>query len=418
MKTIYKLSIFYPLLMLGACASEDSSELDAPLDTDSPRIVVFGGTTAPGVTRADEFPEPSNYGICNANKVRILPYKVESSTLSASDLKPYAGFSTNWPPSTQLDLELANQLNYRDKWTSSSELRLKFEKSKYVGYAFPAIAFRDTDDEKFKLMIPDKVGGYVGTILNVTKAEETPELYYGRLKPKEINNDKIILYDKFDKYGLSYIYGKDVWVDCQLEGSLYRIVSKLNVDISEINPNVKKLEMVLSNVPITIGLNREHRSSLSESQSGSDHGFYYPVLAAADDPNLNYHCENATTVCSMSHFEDGRAHLSTFLLPSSKGRTVTINATIHNPTNDRDTVISRTLRAGKDYKLDLPTSKVYYSQEELPVYTEATYEFMSYSNVRVNVSGKFSDIFSEQSKPNVVIEICPYYDGQHDISIN
>lgn len=411
--------------MLGACASEDTPELDAPLDTDSPRIVVFGGTAAPGVTRADEFPEPSNYGTCNANKVRILQFQGESSNaLSASDLKPYTGFWTNGSLSNQLDLDLNNQLNYRDKWTSSSELSLRFKISTYVGYAFPAIAFRDIDDNKFKLTIPDKKGGYVGTTLNVTNAEDTPELYYGRLKPKEINNDQIISYKNFDKYGFIDRHSYNGSVDCQLEGSLYRIVSKLNVDISEINPNVKNLEMVLSNVPITIGLNREHRSSLTELQSASDHGFYYPVLAAADDPNANYHCMDSTTVCTVSDFEDGRAHLSTFLLPSTMGRTVTIKATINTPyiennvTKYKESVVTRTLRAGKDYKLDLPTSKVYYSQEELPVYTESTYEFMSYSNVRVNVSGKFSDIFSEQSKPNVVIEICPYYDGQHDISIN
>lgn len=405
MKTLYKLSIFYTILMLAACAEEDTPEIGAPnVDYDSPRIVVFGGGYVPGVTRAgnDSFTEPSNYGTCNANKIRILQFRgtnTANNGISSGDLKSYNGFYINGNFTSQLDLDLENRLNYRDKCTSSSIMNISFSKGYYTGYAFPAIAYSDKDGNIFDFSIPGDEK-YRDTTLKVNNAEETPELYFGRLRL--VNNN--INYSYSEKEGITNQYngGTSNRYDCQLEGVLYRIVSQLNVNISDINPNVKNLEMYLSNVPIKIGLYADHRSSVSAS--GSDHGYYYPVMAASDttDKTNPHHIMKPTKVCSVSEFKDGNARLSTFILPSKVGRTVTIKATLNkayfdaekNTTLYNDTVISRTLKAGKDYNLDLPTSKVYFSNKELPVYKEATSEFMSYSNVRVNVSGRFSDIFS------------------------
>lgn len=421
MKTLKKISIYFPLLMLAACAAEEAQELDSPIDNDTPRIVVLGGSTAPGATRADEFPEPSNLGVCNANKLRILQFRAAKRgiavVLSSSDLK-LSDFFINGEFKSQLDLDLINQLNYRDKWTTST-VTLNFSSTYKTGYAFPAIAYTDTDVNDFELSTSS---GYSGTTLKITNAEFTPELYFGRLKPGNNN------YNYSDEEGFIYHYNGDISTlvdnNCQLEGSLYRIVSQINVNINDINPNVEKLEMFLSNVPIRIRLWEQHRSSVTDE--GSDHGYFYPVFPSQNlYENSLDHCIEQTKVCSASEFKDGNVRLSTFLLPSTQGRTVTIEATIKKPyienniTLYKDTVISRTLRAAKNYNLDLATSKVYFSEKELPVYKAATGEFMSYSNVRVNVSGSFSEIFSEQSESNVVIEICPYYDAVHkEITIN
>lgn len=413
MKTMKKLSIYFLLFVLVACSTDGTPKLESPIDKDTPKIVVFGGSTVPGVTRTDDFPEPRNYGACNANKLRILQFRGVSDlnkSISSGDLGP----SDFWGEAKkQLDIELKNQLNYRDKWTNYT-LTLFTTKSKNTGYAFPAIAYTDTDADAFAL--PES-STYSGTILKITNAEYTPELYFGRLKPA---NDSYYYSDSegfVSKYngGNSNLYD----FNCQLEGSLYRIVSQLNVNISDINPNVDKLEMFLSNVPIRIRLWEKHRSSVADK--GFDHGYFYPIFPSSNmSEGTQDHCTKPTKVCSVSEFKDGTARLSTFLLPSTEGRTVTIQATIKKPyienntTLYKDTVISRTLAATQDYCLDLSTSKVYFSEKELPVYKAATGEFMSYSNVRVNVSGSFSKIFYERSVSNVVIENCPNYDSCHD----
>lgn len=409
--------------MLAACAAENAPEFEVPEASDAAKIVVFGGSTAPGSTRADEFQEPTQLGVCKADHIKILTFKgttTSGNSIAAGDLK-ILGIPEE-------DTKLINQLSYRDRWTTHS-MTLSLRGSLDNWFVFPSIAYNTNDKNNFtlnlvtnstkyndlKLSIPSSVNSN-----SVISQIQTPELYFGRLTPygdnfksKKAHESEEMVY-KYSYKGVTLTED----VNVQLEGRLYRIVSQLNVKISNVYPAVEKLEMYLSNVPTEIGLYAQHRTAVD--QTGVDEGYWYPVVAAKGDAQHKSETGDGILVCSVSDFKDGEAVLSTFLLPSDLGRTVKVKAYIKNEGDVEGGKIierCRLLRASKDYNLDEETSKVYYSSTELPIYKAASSEFMSYSNVRVNVTGNFSDIFSEESESNVVIEICPNYDGYHEINI-
>lgn len=434
--------------MLASCTAEEAVELESPKDSDTPRIVVFGGSTAPGVTRAEEtiFHEPSNIGICNADKLKILSFKgtkTSGSNITAGNLKLLDNAE---------EIEISNNLNYRDKWTSHS-MSVLLDGSQDNWFAFPAIAYNSKDEDKFSFPLETNNPTYNNLKLNIQSATtdseiDIPELYFGRLTPSGKDYESNNLRNAHEAENMVYKYSyKASWEtesdNLQLEGKLYRIVSQLNINISEVSTSVEKIEMYLSNVPTQIGLYAPHRSELGKE--GKDRGYYYPIVEASGN-GQHITTETGILVCTVTNkdFTDGTAKLSTFLLPSDRGRSVTVKAYIKSAEvenvekseeentekskeedeekSDEEIVWktierARTLRASQSYSLDEATSKVYFSSTELPVYNAATSEFMSYPNVRVNVYGKLSEIFSEESDTNVKIEICPYYDGLHTIEI-
>ncbi|MCM1220747.1 MAG: hypothetical protein NC548_40280 [Lachnospiraceae bacterium] len=393
----FKPIIAIPLLWMGACGNTDelmsgTSETDA-----TAKIVICGGSANTGTsTRATTFEEPQNYGSCNANKIRIWTFR---GTHTGGDVEPSVMRGT----AVSYDIDLSKWLNPRDKWTTQS-VDLSISNSTRTGYAFPAIAYSKGDNYTIDSST------YEGMSLSIN-GSNTPELYFGRLKP---NKDSHFSDGKYDLNGISYEINlggnKDV-NGCKLSGTLYRIVSQLNVTVTDVNVEaVDKIEMYLSNVPTQIGLFANHRSDIEIKKGDKnvyhDHGFFYPVVIASGEAQ---HTIGETLVCTKEIDTESNVKLSTFLLPSDRGREIKLKLYL----NDGST-IERTVRTAHDHYLSNETSLVYYSNEPLIAYKASESQFYSYSNVRINVSGKFDDIFAQESNSNVVIEVCPNYDKKHD----
>ena len=127
--------------------------------------------------------------------------------------------------------------------------------------------------------------------------------------------------------------------------------------------------------------------------------------------------------------------LSTFLLPSEKGMHLKMRVYFHNDTdqgNDGGTnpeYKDYDIRPDKSYMLDdgaatyTVAADLHYESEasspDLYIYDSRNGKlcFYSYSNVRVNMSGKLEDIVGETSTSDITIEVEPGFEKVHNIPL-
>lgn len=379
------------LILCNGCSTEDIPEVPS---TDDAYIRIASGVNGPSSRAIDS--EPNVNGQCNADHLTIYSFRGTGvSNVSVDDLKYAEKFETDVDHYSDSPYPY-DPIYPSDKWARKDAV-VTLHNDKRTGFAFPSIAFTKADNKLFSVNASTDML-YKNISLTVT-GDKTPELYFGRLKTSE--------YDLSSNgmFAFPYHAGAAIAKTVHFTGTLYRIVSQINVTITDVNAEmVKKMTMELSNLPTSIGLYATHRSKLGET--GSDHGFHYPITAAKGDTQ---HKNETVTVCETSDFRKGVAKLSTFLLPSEKGRSLNIRIYYKDGTNK-----SYEVRPPKSYYIPAEMSEVYFSSTPLCVYDMTANEFYSFANVRVNINGAFENFFADRFDADMDIEICPRYDRDHN----
>ena len=196
-----------------------------------------------------------------------------------------------------------------------------------------------------------------------------------------------------------------------LYGRLYRIVSQLNVKITDIPADeVEKLELYMYNYPTKITLH-------------GTHGKYYPVTAVTDPAATTGIGADIAPVllAAIGQITTGTVTLSSFLLPSEIGAYLRLRVTYKGGTTKEFNIqpAKSYFLTGTDaavYSVNSPDLK---NGNDLYVYDgrKRKYCFYSYSNVRVNLSGKFENYATETSESDIVIEVEPNFEKHHDFPI-
>lgn len=408
---IYRKVLMAALPAVALCGCDEESLPGAENGGEQPvgesRIEIAGGGPTGNALTARAISEPSRPGYCKANMLKIWEYRgvrISSVTPGTDDMS----YLTEYSP---IAVTHFSGEDYQNKWTSFL-CDCTADGAHNTGFAMPALAYTEADQGAFNV---DHGAKYRELKLTLT-GTETPELYFGRLR-FEIYNDKKENQVRDASDGIFYIHNAGIdksYKDCPVTGKLYRIVSQLNVNISRVNANVvKKMEMYLSDVPTELTL------------FGS-HGAYYPVATASA-----HSTSGDVLVATADDFSDGKASLSTFLLPSAVGRSMKIR--LHyadgavfdengTPVEYRDYEI----RPSKSFFLTGDDAEVYSEGaaenlkhgKDLYVYNGNDNMFYSYANVRVNISGDFDRVFAETTVTDVQLEVCPSFERVHEFPIN
>jgi len=392
-----------PAIALCGCDSSLPDIDDAAEEQDSnPRIEIYGGKPTGTEMSSRAISEPSRPGICDANMLRIWTYRGVTYTTNT----PEADNMTFLSETEELPVTHYSGDNNCNKWTSHT-FNCIADGARNTGYAMSSLAYNATDKETFTVTSGDKYSD-LKLSLNGTS---TPELYFGRLR-FEAYNDKKVNQMKNAENGIFYVKNtgtKKTYNNCPVTGKLYRIVSQLNVKIDKINGHsVTKMEMYLSNIPTGMTLY-------------GNHGAYYPVSSAT-----THSASGDILVSSVSDFSDGTATLSTFLLPSAEGRSLKIRVYYDQDNAGKTSYKDYEIRPSKSFFLTGDDAEVYSAGApenlrhgtDLYVYNGTDNLFYSYSNVRVNISGDFDNVFAETTVTDVNIEVCPSFEKVHNFPIN
>lgn len=403
------------VLMLSGCGTSSGlEEPDFPAAPEEPAsyIEIVGGKPS-GLSAASRANEPSVYGVCEADLLDIFTFS-QSLASGLAPVPKYEGLSYS-KVSAEIALTKTTGSYNANKWTSYS-VPFTVETFSKTGFAFPAIAYSQKDAGLFSVtpsssdLLSDLK---VDLSADGTGLVATPELYFGRLNTTQ-SSVSATLHDLGDYFFyLRNDTGHTVDYSFPLQGKLYRIVSQVNVDISDVpEAMVAKMEMYVSRLPRQITL------------YGS-HGAFYPVAAATESqmyaPGND---EKGVLVSTTSDFKDGKAHLSTFMLPFETGYQMYVKVSFMDK-DDNLTVKTYDIKPGGSYFLTGEDAAVYTvsntalkNGSDLYVYNSTANEFYSYSNVRVNLSGSFESVFAETSDADLNLEICPSFERQHSFVIN
>ena len=404
--------------VLAGCGEDEPSVLPQGGGDDNRLggIVVCGGSgditagtryVAPG----DGASGPQIDGTCYADRLEVYPFFKSS------------GYTPNWPGAGEYNYQPAESNNPHVSVTTPIELnimgrngyadaQLGIEKvNDYIYMYTTALAYTDADKSKFAAQIGNRISSTI--ILN--SPYSTPEMYYGILRlidgswsPSGTGNRWSSNDDNNDEY-MWYHFSKDSG-SAALEGRIFRIVSQVNLTVTEIPDGiVEKIGLYTDNYPTEITLN-------------GTHGANYPVYAVtAGDKTTG----EALVLLDETDIEAGQESvtLSSFLLPSEVGMHFKLKVTY-------------TAVAGKEaeyYDLRPQTSRYLTGADaaaynvgdglkhgsDLIVYdgNAGKFCFYSYSNVRVNMSGAFNNIAAETGEANITIEVDPNFEDLHEFEI-
>ncbi len=401
--------------VLAGCGEDEPSVLPQGGGDDNRLggIVVCGGSgditagtryVAPG----DGTSGPQIDGTCYADRLEVYPFfKSSGNTLNwpgagEYNYQPDESNNPHVSVTTPIELNIMGRNGYADA-------QLGIEKvNKYIYMYTTALAYTDADKSKFSTQIGNRISSKI--ILN--SPYSTPEMYYGILRlidgswsPSDrwSSND-----DNNDEYMWHHI-SEDTG-SAALEGRIFRIVSQVNLTVTEIpDGRVEKIGLYTDNYPTEITLN-------------GTHGANYPVYAVtAGDKTTG----EALVLLDETDIEAGQESvtLSSFLLPSEVGMHFKLKVTY-------------TAVAGKEaeyYDLRPQTSRYLTGTDaaaysvgdglkhgsDLIVYdgNAGKFCFYSYSNVRVNMSGAFNNIAAETGEANITIEVDPNFEDLHKFEI-
>lgn len=401
--------------VLAGCGEDEPSVLPQGGGDDNRLggIVVCGGSgdIAAGtryVAPGDGASGPQIDGTCYADRLEVYPFfKTSRYTLNwpgagEYNYQPDESNNPHVSVTTPIELNIMGRNGYADA-------QLGIEKvNDYIYMYTTALAYTDADKSKFSTQIGNRISSTI--ILN--SPYSTPEMYYGILRlidgswsPSDrwSSND-----DNNDEY-MWYHISKDSG-SAALEGRIFRIVSQVNLTVTEIpDGRVEKIGLYTDNYPTEITLN-------------GTHGANYPVHAVtAGDKTTG----EALVLLDETGIEAGQesATLSSFLLPSEVGMHFKLKVTY-------------TAVAGKEaeyYDLRPQTSR-YLTGADAAVYNvgdglkhgsdlivydgnAGKFCFYSYSNVRVNMSGAFNNIAVETGDANITIEVNPNFEDLHEFEI-
>lgn len=397
--------------VLAGCGEDEPSVL--PQGGDDNRlggIVVCGGSgdIAAGtryVAPGDGASGPQIDGTCYADRLEVYPFFKTS------------GYTTSWPADDEyeykedkasvpyayvpkpIELGIMGRNAYADA-------QVEIAKDHNYIYLFnTALAYTDADKSKFSVQI----GNRTSSTISLNSPYSTPEIYYGILHFYDDNWDS-----DFDKEEDVY-YWADYGLDDDyrtgdLEGRIFRIVSQVNLTVTEIPDGiVEKIGLYTDNYPTEITLN-------------GTHGANYPVYAVTD--------AEKTTKDEMVLLDEagivagqGTATLSSFLLPSEIGMHLKLLVTYTDEANKEPEYYD--LRPQTSRYLTGTDAAAYSVGDglkhgsDLIVYdgNAGKFCFYSYSNVRVNMSGAFNNIAAEMGEANITIEVNPNFEDLHEFEI-
>lgn len=422
--------IITALLMTASCTQDDMATdggagLLAPDETSG----IFISDTGTGTSATRAFVEPNDKttgpqveGICRADKMDVYVFKV------GQGLTTYYPEIQNLSYKTMLQPEVKVFGNDRyAEYTAEIEHERGGGLFNYTYVLSSALAYSEADKSLFNVNLE----GFNRTNVPLTLQQKdngkykTPELFYGIVKGKgDISSDE-------NEFPNGFYWEGEESKNVTFYGRIFRIVSQLNLHITEIpSEAIKKIELYGDNYPTKIILY-------------GTHGAFYPVTSASttteeapagDNTDLaqsdNYVLLDSKDIAGGTE----EITLSTFLLPSEKGMHLKMRVYFYNdPDQGND---DGTNPEYKDYDIRPDKS---YTMEEADTYkvsNDLHYEsdssspnlyiydnrkgklcFYSYSNVRVNMSGKLEDIVGETSTSDITIEVEPGFEKVHDIPL-
>lgn len=393
------------LIMLFVGCDHEMEMVEGSYNASSARIYITGGglenlaAQTKGYVGPGENDEPTNgtapdvSGICRADRINAFVYSSE------------AILAAGYPNYNKYNYEqtvTANKLNIvgNDRWTNMQATSAKPQSLNYKYLLTTALSYTNADAGKFTTTVNGT--NRTNSILSLAGSTlKTPELYYGIIRVNGGNHNPN---DQDCYYWGGGVTASPVTVN--FVGRLYRIVSQLNLKITDIPSSlVSKMELYMNHYPKQIILY-------------GGHGIYYPVTAVTSDTNTSG--TSFISLASATISNQTSITLSSFLLPSEMGGELKLDITYKN-----GTIKTFSLRPGKSYFMTGADASVYNvsanlkNGNDLYVYDNRTgkYCFYSYSNVRVNLSGKFENIAAETSEANVVIEVEPNFEKIHQFDI-
>lgn len=416
------------LAMMASCTEDNvTTSSGAGLLVPDETSGIFISDTGSSATRAfvepsDETTGPQVEGICRADKMDVYVFKLEQS------------YTFNFPKEEELSYKNKQQPEVKvfgnDRYaectagiTHESEIGNRYN---YV--LSSALAYTDADKNLFNVILENKNRTNVPLTLQKDNGKyKTPELFYGIVKGK--GND--IKFDEEFPNGFYWSDNKNKTVT--FYGRIFRIVSQLNLHITDISSEaIEKIELYGDNYPTEIILY-------------GTHGAFYPVTSASTTTgeapagnNTDLALSDNYVLLDSKDIAGGTEEitLSTFLLPSEKGMHLKMRVYFHNDTdqgNDGGTnpeYKDYDIRPDKSYMLDdgattyTVADDLHYdnvaSLPDLYIYDSRNGKlcFYSYSNVRVNMSGKLEDIVGETSTSDITIEVEPGFEKVHDIPLS
>ena len=415
--------------LLAACTQDEAltgtttgAGPELALPSEATGIVISSGAGA-GATRAfmqpDDTSGPQIDSVCRADAIDVMVFTegkryIDGWPQNISDLKIYKTFNP------------AVQIIGNDRYARCAE-QIECASNAAVPCTYvlsTALAYNSADkNTTFETAPTDRTNIPLKLIARPDKNYKTPELFYEIVRGAgDIKTD-----DKDFPDGV--YWENDDTKDITFYGRIYRIVSQLNLNITDLPlMAVERIELYGDNYPTAMNL------------YGS-HGTYYPVSAAnattgkytepTDEEQKKLWAESGNFVLldSTTVAQDQTvARLSTFLLPSEEGMSLRLRV-YYRPATEQ--AVQSDEREYKDYKLS-PTRSYRLTGDDAAVYTGATDavkdndngglfvynqlkdEFYSYANVRVNMSGKFENFAAETSQADITIEVIPGFEpGPH-----
>lgn len=407
-------------LICVACSNEIeiSSGNESADPGKEPHIYISGSSidnltantkTIVGPGDNDEGPDaPKIDGVCRADRLKLGVYRVE--TLSGNNTK-----ESELLIKDSITISGLNFLK-NDRWTTY-KYNFTSTSARNNWFSFLGFAYTDADAADFKLSYgTNRTDPSLSLFSN--PAYHTPELYCGLVvfDPKDLGYNSTQMNDN----GAIRFY--EVAATSQtktpsLYGRLYRIVSQLNVKITDIPfEEVERLDLYLTHYPTQITLH-------------GTHGKYYPVTAVNDPAQTTG--ETPVLLASSGPLTNATVILSSFLLPSEIGGNLKLKVTYKQPvTMPGETTFISTrvfdIHPAKSHFLTGMDADVYAVNDpnlkngsDLYVYDgrHERYCFYSYSNVRVNLSGKFENYATSTSGADIVIEVEPNFEKEHTFEI-
>lgn len=424
--------IITALLMTASCTQDDMATdggagLLAPDETSG--IFISDTGTGTSATRAfvepnDETNGPQVEGICRADKMDVYVFKVGQR------------YTTYYPEIQNLSYKTMLQPGvkvFRNDRYAECTAGIEYERGdgllNYTYVLSSALAYTEADKNLFNVNLESKNRTNVPLTLQKDNngKYKTPELFYGIVKGKgDISSDE-------NEFPNGFYWKGEESRTVTFYGRIFRIVSQLNLHITEIpSEAIKKIELYGDNYPTEIKLY-------------GTHGAFYPVTAASKttgeaqtgDNNTDLAQSDKYVLLDSKDIAGGTEEitLSTFLLPSEKGMHLKMRVYFHNDTdqgNDGGTnpeYKDYDIRPDKSYMLDdgaatyAVANDLHYDNDasslDLYIYDSRNEKlcFYSYSNVRVNMSGKLEDIVGETSTSNIEIEVEPGFEKVHEIPL-
>lgn len=410
-------------------------------------IIISGsGTGSLGATRgyvgpSDATSGPQAEGVCRADKIDVLLFIKES------------GYTTSWPSDENYTyrekIEITGddvKVIGNDKFASCRHSITRIEKKDYTYVQSTVLAYNESEKDLFSLNPINRSE----IKLSITN-KKTPELFYGIAKGTDFDKHTTDVWGEEGNAFYWYNISNNDPRSVTFKGRIFRTVSQLNMNITEIPVSgVKRIELYGDNYPTEINLN-------------GSHGTFYPVTAAAAGQTTGQYTEADETdkeawiespnyvLLDAKDIAEGDEEitLSSFLLPSTQGMRLKMRIEFNEDAvnlDDDDLIIkvegkddNNVTRYFKDY--NIRPGQSYTIEGGADVYTAATQEqhyngdqnskdlyvynnnqgkmcFYSYSNVRVTMRGKLEDIAGETGQSNIEIEVEPGFEKEHNIPLN